>query len=421
MDDDGRDLRIPTMRWSLPMLHPSRYKAVHGGRSSSKSHFFAELSIEKHVQDPNRSTVCIREVMHTIKLSSKRLIEKKIREFGLDDYFEIQDMAILSRYGTGRFAFMGMRTDNADNIKSLEDFDCAWVDEAQTLSKRSLEFLRPTIRKDGSEIWFSWNPDEPNDPVDDFFRCNSRESIAAGVKPPEDAIILQVNYDDNERLPDAAIKEIEIDRKRDPDEFAHTWLGGYRKFSNATVFSDWRIDDLTAPPNAQFRFGADFGFSPDPTVIVRCWFDERVLYVDREAYSTSIEIDDMAALFMTIPGSADWPLVADSSDPRTISHLRTHGFPAIAKSAKGQGSVEEGVKFLKSHTIVVDRGCENLIRELKRYRRKVDDAGKVLPIFEDKHNHVIDALRYACEAKAHQKFGPPPAVIIPTMNRFARR
>ena len=148
-------LTIDTPRWAKPLLKPARYRAAHGGRGSGKSHFFAEMVIEAHVIDQNRRTVCVREIQKSLSQSVKRLLEMKIEQLGVQQYFKIQDTVIKSRHGDGQIIFQGMQNHTADSIKSLEGYDCAWVEEAQSLSQRSLDLLRPTIRKPDSELWLS--------------------------------------------------------------------------------------------------------------------------------------------------------------------------------------------------------------------------------------------------------------------------
>lgn len=150
------ELVIETPPVFEPLLGASRYKGAWGGRGSGKSHFFAELLIERNIME-RVDSVCIREVQRTLNQSVKKLIEAKIEALNVGAYFEVQDKRIKSRHG-GVTIFEGMQNHTADSIKSLEGFDIAWVEEAQSLSQRSLDLLRPTIRKPYSELWFSWNP-----------------------------------------------------------------------------------------------------------------------------------------------------------------------------------------------------------------------------------------------------------------------
>src|SRR5580765_2211717 len=139
-------LEIPTARAFLPLLSPARYKGAYGGRGSGKSHFFAELVVDEHIAQPGLRTICIREVLKSLKQSAKLLIEDKIQHLGVGDRFEVQKDKIIGP-GNGLILFEGMQDQNAESIKSLEGFDRCWVEEAQTLSARSLAMLRPTIRK----------------------------------------------------------------------------------------------------------------------------------------------------------------------------------------------------------------------------------------------------------------------------------
>ena len=217
---------------------------------------------------------------------------------------------------------------------------------------------------------------------------------------PKGSIVVEVNYTDNPWFPKVLRDEMEWDRAHDPAKYAHVWLGKYEELTEARVFNNWRIEDFDTPEDAVFYFGADWGFAQDPTALVRCWIDGRRLYVDREVYEVGCEIEDTPALFDTLEhGMArDWVITADSARPETISHMRKHGYPRMRKADKGQGSVEEGVKFLQSYDIIVHPRCKHVIDELTLYRYKTDKlTGQVLPKLEDKKNHTIDSIRYAVE------------------------
>ena len=120
---------------------------------------------------------------------------------------------------------------------------------------------------------------------------------------------------------------MEFDRSRDIEKWQHIWRGEYRRNSEARVFKNWRIEEFDSPTNVDYRLGADFGFSIDPSCAIRCWISGREIFVDYEAWGLGIEIDHLPALFMSIPDAEKWPMVADSSRPETISYLRRNGFP----------------------------------------------------------------------------------------------
>lgn len=369
--------------------------------------------LEAHIMDQKRRSVCVREVQKSLSQSVKRLLELKIESMNAGAYFEVQESVIKSKKADGMIIFQGMQNHTADSIKSLEGYDCAWVEEAQSLSQTSLDLLRPTIRKPYSELWFTWNPRQQSDPVDVLLR---------GLKPPKDAAVLEVNYGDNPWFPDVLKDEMEYDRRRDPDKYQHVWMGGYLQNSESRVFRNWAIEEFEAPTEAIHRLGADFGFSVDPTVLVRCHIMGRKLYIDYEAYMVGCEIMDTPELFMTVPEAEKWPMVADSARPETISHLRKHGFPKIMPAIKGARSLEEGVEWLKTHDIVVHPRCTHTIDELTLYSYKTDPlTSKVLPVLSDRDNHMIDALRYACEgARRANKMKPVEFTPMANMNRWQR-
>lgn len=386
-----------------PLLKPARYKGIHGGRGGGKSHFFAELMIEENICS-KLDNVCLRETLKSLEFSVKKLLELKIEALNAGSYFEVQDRRILTKRG-GVIVFEGMQNHTAESIKSLEGFDRAWFEEAQAASQKSLDLLRPTIRKENSELWFSWNPDEPDDPI---------EKLLRGDKLPPSSIVIQSNYHDNPWLPDVLKAELEYDQKRDPDKFAHIWLGEYRKNSEARIFKNWIVEEFDRPEGTVYRLGADWGFSIDPSVLLRCSIEGNRLYVDYEAYMIGCEIVNLPELFDRVPESRKWFIRADSARPETISYMQKHGYPKLQAAQKGKGSIEEGITFLQSFDIVVHPRCTHLIDELNTYSYKRDPlTDEVLPIIEDKNNHCMDALRYACEGarKAGKAMPHKPEII----------
>ena len=219
-------LTVQASKKLLPLLKPNRYKGAYGGRGGTKSHFFAELLILTCRTRKTRAA-CIREVQVTIKDSVRQLLIDKIQKFNLGGFFTVTDREISAKNGS-LITFRGMQSYNAENIKSLEDFDVAWVEEAQTLSSHSLKLLRPTIRKEGSELWFSWNPRHDTDAVDAFFRGgSSRRSM----------ISVEINHDDNKWFPDVLKMEMEDDFQDDPEMAEHVWNGGYQIITEGSYYA----------------------------------------------------------------------------------------------------------------------------------------------------------------------------------------
>lgn len=381
------ELRIKVPEVFMPLEGPHRYIGAHGGRCSGKSHYFGERWLRENVAE-RLDVVCLRETLKSLEFSVKKLLESKISTFNAGAYFEVQDRRILSVHG-GVTIFEGMQNHTAESIKSLEGFDRAWFEEAQNASDKSLTLLRPTIRKPGSQLWFGWNPDLETDPIDLLLR---------GPELPPDASVIQANYMDNPWMSDEMRAEMEYDKRRDPDKYAHVWLGNYRRNSEARVFKNWRVEEFEVDPAWTLRQGADWGFSVDPSVLVQCAIVGRTLYISHEAYRVGCEIDFLPELFRTVPEAERWPTTADSARPETISYMQRHGFPKMLAAIKGAKSLEEGVEFMRTFDIVVHPRCTHTIEELTLYSYEIDSlTSQVLPKLADRDNHVIDAVRYACE------------------------
>jgi phage terminase large subunit len=228
-----------------------------GGRGSGKSHFCAESIIEQSLLVRGNRTVCIREVQRTLKESAKRLIEDKLKKFrlGVADGFRVFN-EVIETPGDGIITFTGMQDHNAESIKSLEGYRIAWVEEAQTMSHRSLALLRPTIREEDSELWFSWNPRRKTDAVDDLLRTD---------KVPTGALVSKVNWKDNPWFP--AVLEVErIDcLDKTPEQYDHIWEGGY-----ATVLEGAYYAKSLAIAQQDGRIGR---FGQDELMTIRLFVD----------------------------------------------------------------------------------------------------------------------------------------------------
>ena len=253
-------LRIETPRVFVHLLEPSRYKGAKGGRGSGKSHFFAERLVEdcvNHAADFGEGmlAVCIREIQATLNESAKRLITDKINKLFPHQGFKVYKDVIRTPKD-GLMIFRGMKDYNAESIKSLEGYHRAWIEEAQTISARSLELLRPTIREEGSEIWASWNPRRKSDPIDMFFREGSM---------PEDAILVKANWSDNPFFPEVLNKERLHDLQHNPETYDHIWEGGYATVTKGAYYAKHLIDA---------RRTGRIGFVPrDPLMTLRAWWD----------------------------------------------------------------------------------------------------------------------------------------------------
>lgn len=249
-------LTVEVARKFFPLLAPKRYKGAYGGRGGAKSHFFAERVLKTCVAKPTR-VVCIREVQDSIRDSVRQLLLDKIAKLNIGHFFNALEGEIRGENGS-LIIFKGMQSYNAETIKSLENYNIAWVEEAQTLSQKSLDLLRPTIRAPSSELWFSWNPRYKTDPVDKFFRKN----------PSDETVSVMVNWRDNPWFPEVLAKDMAHDFEVDPDKADSVWNGAYGS-SEGAILSRWvneaeregRINDVRFDPSGSpIEISSDIGF-----------------------------------------------------------------------------------------------------------------------------------------------------------------
>lgn len=371
----------------VDLYRPARHKAWYGGRASGKSHNIAEALVVNAALKPTK-IVCGRQFQSSINESVKELIEQKIFKMNLNYGFRILEREIRHVSTGSRFVFVGLDR-NPDSQKSLEAVDIFWGEEAQTFSERSLEIIVPTIRKPGSEMWWSWNPRYKDDPVDVMFR---------GSTPPANSIIREVQYFDNPYFYETPLEE-EKERSRlvNFERFKHIWWGHYDENALAVVMRHARIGQLKVPSYVAPRYGMDFGFSTSPNAIVKVYVLEETqqIYIAAESYG-HVSLKELPALIGEVPGALQSTIVADSARPETIDYLNGEGLSVIPAS-KPAGSVMSGIKWLEGYDIVIDPSCVYMQEEKRLYRYKVNDKGKVLPILVDDYNHGWDAVRYACQ------------------------
>lgn len=367
------------------LFRPHRYKVLYGGRGAARSWSVARALLIEASQRPLR-VLCTRELQTSIRDSVHQLLKDQMALMGLP--FTATEREI--RHANGSlFLFEGLRY-NVTKIKSLEGVDRCWVEEAERISAESWQVLIPTIRKAGSEIWVTFNPDRQEDATYQRFITH----------PPPDAWVRRVSADDNPWFPDELAAEREYLYRVDPDSAAHVWGGETREATDAQVLrGKWISEEFTPGPlwGGPYQ-GMDFGFAVDPTTMVRLWVHERRLYVEHELYRVGLELDDTAAAAKrAIPEAEKYVTRADSARPETISYLSRHGLPRIEGVKKWQGSVEDGIAHLRQYEqIVIHPRCKNAIAEARAYSYKVDErSGDVLPTIVDANNNCWDAARYA--------------------------
>lgn len=389
------------------LVVPARYKIYYGGRDSAKSWSFAEALIRLSVHTPVR-ILCTREFQTSIKDSVHRLLKDTIARLGMQEWFEVTDKSLKSRCGA-EFIFKGIRH-YVSEVKSTEGIDIVWIEEAHNTSEESFRILIPTIRKENSEIWISFNVTDVLAPVHQRFVVNTPTEEADGIK----TFIHHVNYDANPFLTETSRKEIEYLKRIDYEAYQHVYLGLPLERSQDVIFGGRYIvqdfpDDLWKQAQ-RLLFGADWGFAQDPSVLIRGFIYQRCLYIEYEAWQVGAEFagnmaeplepggekrGELEQLFDQVPLSRVWPIKGDSARPETISFMRGKGFH-ITDAEKWKGSVEDGISHIKGfEKIIIHPRCKHTELEARLYKYKRDKlTNEVLPVIIDKHNHTWDAIRY---------------------------
>lgn len=357
-----------------------REAAVYGGRYSLKSHTVARVLLIRARQKKMRIG-CFREFQNSIAESSHQLLSDLIKQYKLSD-FVITDKTIVNKINGSDFIFKGL-WNNEQSIKSIEGIDVAWVEEAQTITKESLEVLTPTIRKPGSQIIYTYNRFSEVDPVHTRLVIEGRPNT----------LIINVNYDvaiKHGLMPDVILAEIEDDKANRPALYKHKWLGE-PSTSERKVYTEWNfIDEL--PKHAKLeRKGLDFGYTNDPTAIVDIYKYEGGLIFDELCYQKGLSNKQIADV---LNNSHQALVIADSAEPKSIDEIKSYGI-LILPAEKGKDSVNNGIQIVQEQKISVTKRSTNIIKEYQNYLWEVDREGKIINVPEHLFSHSMDAIRYA--------------------------
>ena len=404
------------------LFEPHRYKAFHGGRGSAKSHSLATALVITAAQKTMR-VVCAREIQKSLRDSVKQLIEDKINTLGLAGVFDILETEIRHKTNGSRFVFIGMWR-NPDAVKSLEGADVFWGEEASAFSDRSIKMIRPTMRKPGSELWFSWNPEFDHDPVDKLFRGEQG--------PPPGRLVVEVSWKDNPWFSASPLQaEMEFDYKSDPAKAEHVWGGGYVTAIDGAYYAanlaqareEGRIGFVPVDPFIQKRATWDIGVSDSTAIWISQWVDReiRVLdYIEGQGQPLSYYVNELRARGH---GDAVCILPHDSAQRDAVSavryedHVRSAGFDTqmIANQGKGAAMLRiQATRRLFNSMFFNEETTRDGLKAIGAYHEKRDPNRNVgLGPEHDWSSHAADALGLLAVAYEEPRKGGVSPIQMP--------
>lgn len=379
------------------LFQPARHKVIYGGRGSAKSWSVARALLIRAMEQPQR-VLCAREFQNSITESVHHLLQLQIEALKMEDFFEVQNTVIRGRNGS-EFVFAGLRN-NVTKIKSFEAVDIVWVEEAQTVSKSSWETLIPTIRKAGSEIWVTFNPELETDDTYQRFVVN----------PPWDCVTVKLNWYDNHWLPETLRREKDDLKIRDPDAYDNVWEGNCRVTLSGAIYArelraaqeEGRITRVPYDAARQVHTFFDLGWADNTSI----WFAQTVggeLHLIDYYSNNQMPIQHYIGVMQNkgyIYGT-DW--LPHDARAKEVGTGRSVEEIMIAAGRQVQIvpnlSIFDGINAARTvfnRCWFDDRKCAEGLQSLRHYRYDVDPDSKQLsgrPL-HDFHSHAADAFRY---------------------------
>lgn len=360
-----------------------REAAVHGGRFSLKSHTVARILLMRARQEKTR-VLCCREMQNSIADSSHQLLADLINHYELND-FRVTDKTIINTVNGSDFLFKGLHR-NEQSVKSTEGIDIAWVEEAQSITESSIEILTPTVRKEGSQIIYTYNRLEEEDPVHKRLVIEGRPNT----------LVINVNYDVAVKynwMPDEIKNEMEDDKARRPDLYKHKWLGEPLQLLESRIYTGWQtIDEVPFEARLE-RHGLDFGWNPDKSALVDVYFYNGGYILDEVHCQLEWPNREIAETIKNLPRALT---VADSAEPKSISEISSYGVSIIG-SKKGPDSLRHGIKAVQDLKISVTKRSKNILEGYRNWLWKVDKDGKIIAGVPEHEPDTLAAARYALE------------------------
>jgi len=381
------------------LFQPARFKVTYGGRGAAKSWGYARALLIQGAQKPMR-VLCAREVQKSIKQSVHTLLNDQIQALQLGAFYTVTETEIRGINGT-TFSFAGLATHTVESIKSFEGVSVCWVEEAQTVSKRSWDILIPTIRKPGSEIWVSFNPDLDSDDTYQRFVVN----------PPDTAIVVKMNYHDNPWFPDVLEAERIHCKNTNPKDYANIWEGDCKAAVDGAIYADEitkaqdekRICNVPYDPMLKVHAVFDLGWNDSMSIalVQKGRSDLRVIeYIEDDHktldyYSALLKNKNLNWGLMFLPHdgeSKDFKYGKSAQDIMTALGWRVRIVPRL--------DIEGGIKAARMTfpRVYFDKEkTKRLVDCIKHYRRdissKTNEPGAPL---HDEYSHGADCFRYLC-------------------------
>jgi len=383
MSDKIKTIEIPS-EFARLFDDDWREAAVYGGRFSLKSHTIARILLIKARQDKIR-VGCFREFQNSITDSSHQLLKDLIEMYELKD-FNVTDKTIINTVTGSDFLFKGLRR-NEQSVKSIEGIDIAWVEEAQTISEESINILTPTIRKDGSQIIYTYNRLTEEDPVHTRLVVEGRPNT----------LVINVNYDTAIKygwMPEVIYNEMISDKENRPNLYQSKWLGE-PTISDGRIYKGWvKVNEI--PHEARLEsIGVDFGYDPDPAVAVALWYYNGGYILDEIFYKkrlNNVNISDYIKNYLK-NHDEDCIIIADSAEPKSIQEMQDYGLNVV-KCTKGPDSVRYGISFVQDKKISVTDSSLKIWQSYQKYSWSEKIVPGKLPKPDHYFSDGMDAVRY---------------------------
>ena len=371
----------------------ARYRILYGGAGSGKSYYVAQEIIINMLSRKDYRYLVVRKVGRTLRNSTFQLIVNLIKEYGLTDKFKINKTELAIECVTGS-TLIHSGLDDSEKLKSIAGINRCWVEEASELSIQDFQQLDLRLRGKnelGYQFTLTFNPISELHWLKNYFFDNKKD----------DAFVLKTTYLDNTHLDEDYKRKIARLEDEDYQYYRIYALGEWGSIGNL-VFSNWETQDIDVRTFDNYFNGVDWGFSSDPFAFIRSHYDKkhRIIYIVRDISQTELSNIDSAELIKPIIGRE--LVTCDSSEPKSVNDYKQYGINAVG-AKKGQGSVEHGIKWLKSHKIIIDSSCIDTIKEFGSYKWKEDKSGNIIPQPVDAFNHLIVALRYSYESEMTHK------------------